>query len=116
MDSILNTIKELLGIPADQLNFDTEVITHINSAFSDLYDIGVGPSEAFSIQDDNAIWDDFLEGRVDFENAKQYVYLSVKVIFDPPASASALAALERRLDKLEWKLQVKGETIENGET
>lgn len=116
MDSILNSIKELLGIPAEQLNFDTEVIIHINSAFSDLYDVGVGPSEAFVIQDENDMWDDFLQGSVNYENAKQYVYISVKIVFDPPASAAALAALERRLDKLEWKLKEKAETTKNGET
>lgn len=116
MDSILNSIKELLGIPAEQVNFDTDVIMHINSAFSDLYDIGVGPEQGFAIQDDNDVWDDFLEGKINFENAKEYVYLSVKIIFDPPASSSALAAMERKLEKLEWKLNVKAETKQNGET
>lgn len=115
MESILNSIKKLLGIPAEQDDFDIDVILHINSAFSDLYDIGVGPSEAFVIQDDNDVWESFTEGDMNYENVKQYVYISVKIVFDPPASSAHLTALQNKLKELEWKLQVKAESKQNGE-
>ena len=110
MDSILNTIKQSLGIPQEQPHFDVEIIMYINSAFSDLWELGVGPSEPYTIVDENNRWDEFLEESEEFENVKTYVYVSVKLLFDPPLSSSVLSALERKLKELEWRLTTKAET------
>lgn len=109
MDSILNSIKKLLGIPIEQEHFDTDVIMHINSAFSDLWELGVGPEEAVKITNDNDSWELFTQEATNYENVKEYVYISVKLIFDPPLSSSVLAAYERKLKELEWRLTVKAE-------
>lgn len=114
MDSILNSIKKLVGIPAEQENFDVDVIFHINSAFSTLWELGVGPSPAYKIIDANNYWDEFTQGSENFENVKEYVWVYVKLNFDPPLSSSVLSSLERRLKELEWRLTVKAEN-QNGE-
>lgn len=113
MDSILNSIKKKLGPGLDHNFFDDDIIMEINSALADLASLGVGPEEGFVIEDDSETWDDFLE---DFpkpkllSNVKRYVYLSVKLIFDPPTNASVLKSYENELAKLEWKLNHTVET------
>ena len=118
MDSILNTIKKLLGIPLEQENFDTDVIIHINSAFTRLWELGVGPSECFRITDSVDIWDDFLLENTSFEDVKDYVYLKVRLKFDPPASSAYLATIKESIAEYEWRLTVRAETEaknQNGE-
>lgn len=113
MDSILQSIKKELGPGAEHTYFDDEIIMEINSALSDLASLGVGPEEGFYIEDDSATWEEFIG---DFpkpnllNNVKRYVYLSVKLIFDPPANASVLKSYENALAKLEWKLNHTVET------
>lgn len=111
MSSILQTIKKLLGISESQTNFDTDIIVHINSALSTLTDLGVGPSEGFMITDDYSSWEEFIpmDGK-NFEMVKSYIYLRVKLLFDPPLSSSVLAAMERTISEFEWRLNVKAET------
>lgn len=116
MDSILNSIKKLLGIPVDQEHFDTDVIMYINSAFSKLWELGVGPKEAFRITDDLDVWETFTQESSIYENVKEYVYLYTKLIFDPPLSSSVLTAYDNRLKELEWRLSTKAETNQHGET
>lgn len=109
-DSILKSIRRSLGPDEDYSHFDQEIIEHINSAFSDLNSLGVGPEEGFSITDDKATWDDYLvDDRKKMNNVITFVYLSVKLIFDPPTNAALLAALQAKYDKLEWKLSVTAE-------
>lgn len=113
MDSILNTIKKKLGPGIEHEFFDDDIITEINSALSDLASFGVGPEEGFFIEDDSATWEEFIG---DFpkpnllNNVKRYVYLSVKLIFDPPTNSSVLKSYENTLAKLEWKLNHTVET------
>lgn len=111
VSSILQTIKKLLGISESQTNFDTDIIVHINSALSTLTDLGVGPSEGFMITDDYSSWEEFIptDGK-NFEMVKSYIYLRVKLLFDPPLSSSVLAAIERTISEFEWRLNVKAET------
>ena len=109
-DSILKTIRRMLGPDEDYSHFDPEIIDHINSAFSDLNGLGVGPEEGFSIADDKATWKDYLVGdQKKMNNVITFVYLSVKLVFDPPANAALLNALQAKYDKLEWKLSVAAE-------
>lgn len=118
MDSILTSIKKLLGIDKDYDHFDTDIIIHINSAFLDLAQIGVGPEEGFSIEDDTDTWDDFIPNNPKLEAVKTLMYLKVKLIFDPPLSSAVIEAMNRQIDRLEWRLSVAvdpgEEEIQNG--
>ena len=111
MSSILQTIKKMLGISEDQTNFDTDIIIHINSVLMTLTQLGVGPSEGFVIHDDYSSWDDFIPvDDKNFELVKSYMYLKVKLLFDPPLSSSVLSAMERSISEFEWRLNVKAES------
>ena len=105
MESILTSIKKLLGIAEEYTHFDQDIIMQINSALFDLTQLGVGPSAGFSIDDAKDVWNDFIDvSRI--EAVKTYVYLSVKLIFDPPDKPAVIDAYERRLKELEWRLNV----------
>lgn len=111
MDSILTSIKKLLGIEESYEHFDTDIIIHINSAFSDLTQLGVGPAEGFRISDSYATWKDFTKDEIKLESVKDLVYLKVRLIFDPPSSSYVLTAFENRIKELEWRLNVAAESI-----
>ena len=102
--SILKTIRRMIGPDENYEYFDTELIIHINSAFSRLCELGVGPDEPFYITGTDETWNDFMWSGVE-ERIKQYVYLSVKNIFDPPSSGSVMNAYKEQLEKLEWLLK-----------
>lgn len=104
--SILNSIKKLLGVADDYTEFDEDIITHINTAFLNLTQLGVGPQEGFSIEDDVAEWWDFIEDKAQLQAVKSYIYLKVKLIFDPPLSSSVIESINRMIAELEWRLNV----------
>lgn len=117
MDSILTSIKKLLGITEEYTNFDADIIMHINTIFMILRQLGVGPSEGFRIEDDKAVWDDFI--KVDYSNpesastlsaVKSYIHLKVKLLFDPPLSSAVMEAIKQSINELEWRLNVEAET------
>ena len=111
MDSILTSIKKLLGIAEEYEHFDPDIIMHINSVFMTLTQLGVGPSEGFYIEDDEAIWSDFITDPNKLQAVKTYVYLKVRLVFDSSSLGSAtLAAYERQIQELEWRLNVGVET------
>lgn len=110
MESILTSIKKLLGISEDYDHFDPDIIMHINTVFMDLKQIGVGPSKGFRIEDDTSVWTDFVGDSIDFEAIKTYIYLKVKLVFDPPLSSSVQAAMERTANELLWRLNVEAES------
>lgn len=107
MESILISIKKLLGIGEDDTFFDTDIIIHINSAFSTLNDLGVGTETTFGINDEKPIWNDFTGEDNDYQDVKTYVYLKVRMLFDPPASSSVITAMEKQISELEWRLTVR---------
>lgn len=110
MDSILTSIKKLLG-PAEMYDhFDPDIIMHINSVFMILTQIGVGPAEGFTIEDDTAVWTDFVSNTTKVEAIKTYIYLKVKLVFDPPSSGAAMDAIKTTISELEWRLNVAAET------
>lgn len=112
MESILTSIKKLLGIADEYTNFDTDIVIHINSVFSILTQLGVGPSEGFSILDENAVWTDFLPDSATLELVKTYTYLKVKLVFDTSTTSSgALEAMKQMISELEWRIQVAAESI-----
>lgn len=104
MDSILTSIKKLLGIAPDYEHFDPDIIMHINSVFMILQQLGVGPAAGFYIIDEDATWYDFMPYAIQLEAVKTYMYMKVRLAFDPPASSAALQAMERQVSELEWRL------------
>lgn len=110
MDSILTSIKKMLGIAEGCTDFDTDLIIHINSILMVLTQLGVGPKEGFTIEDKNDYWDDFVEDIEQLEAVRTYVYLKVRLIFDPPSSSSVIEAFNRTISELEWRLHVAAES------
>lgn len=106
-NSILRSVKKTLGIEPNDTSFDLDVITHINSVFSNLAQIGPGPEDGFMIEDDTAMWDDFLIGDRLLNNVKTYVFLCVRLIWDPPATSFAITAMERQKDEMAWRIGVE---------
>lgn len=106
MDSILTSIKKLLGITEEYKQFDSDLIMHINSVFSILTQIGVGPSEGFSIVDDTSVWSDFIGDMTKLNLVKSYMHLKVKALFDPPLSSSVMESNNRQITEYEWRLQI----------
>lgn len=109
-NSILNSTKKILGITDDYTAFDVDIITHINSVFSTLNQLGIGPLEGFMIEDDVPEWDDFLGGDLRLNNVKSYMYLRVRMLFDPPTTSYHISALREQVQELEWRINVQRES------
>ena len=106
-DSILTSVKKLLGITEECTDFDADIIIHINSALMILTQLGVGPIEGFSIQDKTVLWANFLgEDNQKLESVKSYVYMKVRLMFDPPSSSAVMESMNRMISELEWRLNV----------
>ena len=107
MESILTSIKKLLGIDAEYTQFDPDIIMHVNSVFADLNQLGVGPAEGFAIEDDSTTWVEYISDTLKLQSIKSYIYLRVKLLFDTSTmSSSVLAAYERQIKEWEWRLNV----------
>ena len=104
--SILTSIKKMLGVAEDYTEFDEDIMTHINSVFLNLTQLGVGPEEGFMIKDDTAVWEDFIVDSIQLQAVKTYMYLKVKLLFDPPLSSSVTESFTRMIAELEWRLNV----------
>lgn len=113
MESILTSIKKLLGIPEEYKQFDSDLIIHINSVFSILTQIGVGPTEGFSIKDDGAVWSDFIPEKSRIEFVKSYMHLKVKLLFDPPLGSAVIESMNRMISELEWRILVAVDPVQN---
>ena len=109
MDSILTSIKKLLGITEEYTHFDTDLIIHINSVFATLTQLGVGPSEGFVIVDSDDNWEQFTDDNILIESVKSYMYLKVKLLFDPPTSSAVIESTNRMINEFEWRLNVAAE-------
>ncbi|MDO5397627.1 MAG: hypothetical protein Q4G33_06830 [bacterium] len=112
MESILTSIKKMLGIAEEYEYFDPDIIMHINSVFSVLTQLGVGPSEGYFIRDKTDKWTDFLKSDSRLEILKSYMYLKVKLLFDPPLGTASIEAINRQISELEWRINV---TVDPGE-
>lgn len=110
MESILTSIKKMLGITEDYEHFDSDLIMHINSVFSILTQLGVGPSTGFSIKDKTDVWRDFISDDPRLESVKSYIYMKVKLLFDPPLSSTVMESMNRMISEFEWRLNVQSET------
>lgn len=109
-DSILNSIKKLLGMTPEYKHFDNDIIIHINTVFMTLNQLGVGPTDGYIIEDDLAVWNDFIKDIKQLEAVKSYIYLKVKLLFDPPLNASVTKSYEQMINELEWRLNVQAES------
>lgn len=107
-ESILLSIKKLLGITEDYTVYDVDLIMHINSVFLTLNQLGVGPDNGFSIKDENDTWNKIINDSR-FEAVKSYVYLKVRLLFDPPQSSAVMEAINRMISELEWRINVAAE-------
>ena len=108
-ESILTSTKKVLGIDESYTAFDTDIIMHINSIFAVLTQLGIGPVEGFAISDSTATWGSFLGTDLQLNSVKTYVYLRVRLIFDPPATSFVLNAMQEQIRELEWRLSVRRE-------
>lgn len=117
MDSILTSIKKLLGITEEYEHFDPDIIMHINSVFMILTQMGVGPSEGFSISDKYAEWTDFIPeiNTGQLEAVKSYMGLKVRLLFDPPASSAVTETMNRMISEFEWRLYVTADSTNANE-
>lgn len=117
MESILTSIKKMLGIAEEYTQFDADIVMHINSVFMTLTQLGVGPSQGFYIEDESSEWTEFIPDLTKLQAVKTYIYLKVRLLFDPASLGSAtLASYERTIQELEWRLNVAAESEEKIET
>lgn len=102
--SILKSTKKILNVPPDYTAFDIDIITHINSAFSVLNQLGVGPTTGFMIESDEEVWDDFEVPTNQINLIRTYIYLKTKILFDPPGTSFLLDAVKEQIIEQEWRL------------
>ena len=111
MESILDTIKQLLGIPTDDDSFDTDVKVNINAAIFTLSQIGIGPSNGYIVTSNTQMWNDYIGASlINLEGVKNYIYLKTKLVFDPPTNSTTIQAINDNLKELEWRMQLAVET------
>lgn len=103
-ESILLSTKKILGLDATYTAFDLDVITHINSVFSTLTQLGLGPPNGFMIEDEGSEWAEFIGSDFNLSAVKTYVYLRVRLLFDPPTTSYHITALNEQIQELEWRL------------
>lgn len=108
-ESILITVKKILGLAEDYTVFDLDIITHINSVFTTLTQLHVGPPGGFMIEDETAVWGDFIDPIENLNAVKTYVYLRVRLLFDPPSTAYLVTATQEQIKELEWRLNVQAD-------
>lgn len=105
-DSILLSIKKLLGILEDDQAFDADIIIHINSVFMILQQLGVGPVDGFKIETQEETWDQFIQDDKLLEDVKTYMYLKVRLLFDPPLNSSVLESTKQLISEFEFRLNI----------
>jgi hypothetical protein len=102
--SILKSVKKILGIDVSFTHFDFDIITHINTVFATLNQLGIGPEDGFMIEDDTAVWTTFLGTTPRWVAVKSYVYLKVRMLFDPPTTSFHIEAMNKQAEELEYRL------------
>lgn len=107
--SILKSVKKMLNVEPTYTAFDLDIIMHINSTFSTLTQLGIGPSTGFMIEDDTTTWNAFLGTDLQLSNVKSYIFLRVKLIWDPPQTSFHLQAIKEQIAELEWRINVHRE-------
>lgn len=111
--SILNSVKKMIGVSSDYKVFDTDIIIHINSVFMVLHQLGVGPENGFSITDPSTVWTDYVPDESNLHAIKTYMYLKVKLLFDPPLSTAVMECYKEQIKEIEWRLNTQAEGGQN---
>lgn len=111
-DSILTSTKKVLGIDEAYTAFDPDILMHVNSVFSTLNQLGIGPVEGFEVVDSSASWSDFLGGDPRLNSVKTYVYLRVRLVFDPPGTSFLVDSMNKQIQQMEWRLNVQREATD----
>ena len=109
-ESILTSVKKMLGIVEDYEQFDPDIIMHINSVFSILNQLGVGPKNGFIIEDKNSKWNEFIQDEKTLQLVKTYMFMKVKMMFDPPLSSAVIECYKLQISEYEWRLNVEADT------
>ena len=111
MDSILDTIKKMLGIDPEDISFDTDIKVHINTTMLSISQMGIGPPNGFIVTSKDNVWNDFLgSSAMNLEGVKSYIYLKIKLIFDPPQSSTVIEAFNKSISELEFRMMLAVET------
>lgn len=110
MGSILQSIKKLLGIGPECIDFDDDIKIHINTVFAILNQLNIGPKDGFFIQDGTEQWESYIT-KVNLTMIETFIYLKVKLIFDPPSSTAVIESMNRTIGELEFRLYVEGDPI-----
>jgi hypothetical protein len=111
-ESILESIKKLLGLDKSYTVFDQDILIHINTVFMILYQLGVGPENGYKITGSLNVWSEFTNDEVLLESVKSYIYLKVRMMFDPPQSSALMQAMNEQIKELEWRLNVANDVKE----
>lgn len=109
-DSILSDTKKILGVPETDTGYDLDILMHINSVLSTLNQLGIGPVEGFSIEDASATWAELLADDPRLNSVKTYIYLRVRMLFDPPGTSFLLGAMQDQIKELEWRISTQRES------
>ena len=105
-ESILKTIKQLVGCPDDFEQFDMDLTIHINSAFATLTQLGAGPKEGYRITGVDNVWSEFEDDPQKLSLIKDYVYVKTRLLFDPPTTGSLMDSLKEQLKEMEFRLYI----------
>lgn len=107
LESILHTIKKMLGIPPQDEAFDAEILVFINTAISSLHQLGVGPAESILVVDEETEWADLIADEIILPMVQSYIYMSVRLVFDPPGTSYIIEALVKQKEELAWRLEIQ---------
>lgn len=113
--SILNSTKKVLNIPADYDAFDVDILMHLNSILATLEQLRVGPDDGFVVEDADDEWTDFISDKKTLAPVKSYVFLRLRLLFDPPTNSFAIDSMDKQIKELEWRLNVTAEGIYRGD-
>lgn len=109
--SILDDVKKLIGLDASYTAFDLDVMTHINTVFTGLSALGIGPAGGFMITGNTETWDSYIGTDLDLNSVKTYIFMRVRMIFDPPTITAVIDAMKEEIQKLEVLLSIKREGV-----
>lgn len=112
-ESILNSTKKVLGLDSSYTAFDQDIIMHINSVFATLNQLSVGPDAGFSITDSSSTWESYLGANKNLNSVKSYMYLKVRLLFDPPATSFAIDSMQKQANEYEWRLNAHMEGVKH---
>jgi len=110
-DSILISTKKVLGLSPDYTAFDLDIIMHINSAFATLAQVGTGPDAGYMIDDDEATWSNFVTDPISLNMVRTYIFLKVRLLFDPPTTSFLLDAVNNQIKEYEWRLSALRQVV-----